>query len=77
MAGTRGRSVSERVHEPLQESKPRGHGRRAERGFGWAARFRRLARDDERLPETLAGRDFPAFAILTAHRMMAVITQRR
>jgi transposase len=26
-----------------------------ERSFGWAARFRRLARDYERLPETLAG----------------------
>ena len=26
-----------------------------ERSFGWAARFRRLARDYERLSETLAG----------------------
>lgn len=26
-----------------------------ERSFGWLARFRRLARDYERLPETLAG----------------------
>jgi hypothetical protein len=26
-----------------------------ERSFGWAARFRRLARDYERLPDTLAG----------------------
>jgi transposase len=26
-----------------------------ERSFGWATRFRRLVRDDERLPETIAG----------------------
>ena len=30
-----------------------------ERSFGWAARFRRLGRDYERLPETLAGLRFP------------------
>jgi len=35
-----------------------------ERSFAWMARFRRLARDDERLPETLAGLHFLAFAIL-------------
>jgi len=35
-----------------------------ERSFGWAARFRRLARDYERLPETLIGLHFLAFAIL-------------
>lgn len=35
-----------------------------ERSFGWAARFRRLARDCERLPETLAGLHFLAFACL-------------
>jgi transposase len=29
-----------------------------ERSFGWAARFRGLARDYERLPETLAGLHF-------------------
>lgn len=46
-----------------------------ERSFGWAARFRRLARDYERLPETLAGLHFLAFAILMAHRVVAVITQ--
>jgi len=37
-----------------------------ERSFGWAARFRRLARDYERLPETLIGLHFLAFAILMA-----------
>jgi len=35
-----------------------------ERSFAWAARFRRLARDYERLPETLGGLTFLAFAIL-------------
>lgn len=35
-----------------------------ERSFAWAARFRRLARDYERLPETLAGLTYLAFAIL-------------
>jgi len=37
-----------------------------ERSFGWTARFRRLARDYERLPETLIGLHFLAFAILMA-----------
>ena len=41
-----------------------------ERSFGWAARFRRLARDYERLPETLKGLHFLAFAILMAHRFV-------
>jgi transposase len=41
-----------------------------ERSFGWAARFRRLARDDERLPETVAGLHFVAFACLMLHRMV-------
>ena len=35
-----------------------------ERSFAWTARFRRLARDYERLPQTLAGLHFLAFAIL-------------
>ncbi|CBA15743.1 putative is4 transposase (fragment) protein [Xanthomonas albilineans GPE PC73] len=35
-----------------------------ERSFGWLNRFRRLARDDERLPETLAGLHFVVFTIL-------------
>ena len=41
---------------------PRRRG--VERSFGWAARFRRLARDYERLPETLAGLQYLAFACL-------------
>jgi transposase len=39
-----------------------------ERSFGWVARFRRLARDDERLPDTLAGLYFLVFAILLLKR---------
>ena len=39
-----------------------------ERSFAWAARFRRLARDYERLPETVAGLHFVAFACLMLHR---------
>lgn len=39
-----------------------------ERSFAWMARFRRLARDYERLPETLAGLHFVAFVILLLRR---------
>ncbi|WP_041735061.1 IS5 family transposase [Paraburkholderia atlantica] len=35
-----------------------------ERSFGWLNRFRRLARDYERLPQTLAGLHFVVFAML-------------
>jgi transposase len=35
-----------------------------ERSFAWAARFRRLAKDYERLPETVAGLHFLVFACL-------------
>ena len=35
-----------------------------ERSFAWAARFRRLARDYERLPSSLAGLHWLAFASL-------------
>jgi transposase len=41
-----------------------------ERSFGWMARFRRLARDYERLPETLAGLHFIAFSCLMLHRFV-------
>lgn len=39
-----------------------------ERSIGWIARFRRLARDYERLPTTLAGLHFVAFACLLLSR---------
>jgi transposase len=44
-----------------------------ERSFAWMARFRRLARDYERLPQTLAGLHFLAFAILLLHRFVEVL----
>ena len=44
-----------------------------ERSNAWAARFRRLARDDERLAETLAGLHFVAFAILILKSFVALI----
>ena len=45
-----------------------------ERSFAWLSRFRRLARDYERLPTTLRGMHFLAFAILMLHRAVAVAT---
>lgn len=39
-----------------------------ERSFAWAARFRRLARDYERLAATLVGLHFLAFACLMLHQ---------
>ena len=44
-----------------------------ERSFGWAARFRRLVRDYERLPETLGGLHFLAFAVLMLKRFVEVM----
>lgn len=46
-----------------------------ERSFAWASRFRRLARDYERLPETVAGLHFVAFASLMLHRMLTLAAQ--
>src|SRR6185436_8879209 len=45
-----------------------------ERSFAWAARFRRLAKDYERLPATVAGLHFLAFACLLLHRLLALLT---
>jgi len=42
-----------------------------ERSFAWAARFRRLARDYERLASTLAGYHWLAFASLMLHSLFA------
>ena len=41
----------------------------AERSFAWLARFRRLARDYERLAATLAGLHFVAFACVMLRRL--------
>jgi transposase len=43
-----------------------------ERSFGWKSRFRRLVRDYERLPETVAGLHFCAFAILMLTRLLGI-----
>jgi transposase len=45
------------------------------RSFAWLARFRRLARDYERWPETLAGLPFGAFALVLAHRLFTLLAQ--
>jgi transposase len=44
-----------------------------ERDFAWASRFRRLVKDYERLPETVAGLHFVAFACLFLHQAVSVI----
>ena len=46
-----------------------------ERSFGWMARFRRLARDYERLAATLAEWHWVAFVYLLLHRLIPVATQ--
>jgi transposase len=46
-----------------------------ERSNAWMARFRRLARDYERLPQTLAGLHYLAFAILLARRFISFMVQ--
>ena len=44
-----------------------------ERSLGWMARFRRLARDYERLPQTLAGLHMMAFAGLMLARLFTLL----
>jgi transposase len=46
-----------------------------ERSNAWLARFRRLARDYERLPETLAGLHFLAFTIILLARFVALMAE--
>ena len=43
-----------------------------ERSFGWMARFRRLARDCERLPELLAGFHLVAFGMIMLSSLVAL-----
>lgn len=45
-----------------------------ERSFAWMTHFRRLARDYERWPETLAGLHLLAFAVLMLHRFTLLMT---
>jgi len=44
-----------------------------ERSFAWVSRFRRLARDYERLPATLAGPHFAAFICLLLPKLLSFI----
>lgn len=44
-----------------------------ERSFAWATRFRRLVRDYERLPETVKGLHFVAFACLMLNKALAAM----
>ena len=46
-----------------------------ERSFAWVARFRRLARDYERLPDTVVGLHFLAFACLLLHRLIPLLAE--
>src|ERR671912_844805 len=45
-----------------------------ERDFAWASRFRRLVKDYERLPETVAGLHFVAFACLFLQQAAGVLS---
>jgi transposase len=45
-----------------------------ERDFAWASRFRRLVKDYERLPETLAGLHFVAFACLFLQQAVGILS---
>jgi transposase len=44
-----------------------------ERDFAWASRFRRLVKDYERLPATVAGLHFVAFACLFLRQAAAIL----
>jgi transposase len=44
-----------------------------ERDFAWASRFRRLVKDYERLPDTLAGLHFVAFACLFLQQVTGIL----
>jgi transposase len=48
-----------------------------ERSFAWAVRFRRLARDYERLPQTLEGLHFVAFVTLMLAKATAAFDSVR
>ncbi len=48
-----------------------------ERSFGWLARFRRLARDYERLPKVLEGLHYLAFAMLMLARFIDLLHQTK
>ena len=44
-----------------------------ERSFGWLARFRRLSRDFERMPQVLAALHFVVFVMLMSPKVAALL----
>jgi transposase len=46
-----------------------------ERSFAWTTRFRRLVRDYERLPSTLAGLHFLSFAVVLLTRFIRLVVR--
>jgi transposase len=46
---------------------------KVERTFAWLGRFRRLAKDYERLPTTLIGLHFAAFVCLLLPKLLSLI----
>jgi transposase len=44
-----------------------------ERSFAWKTKFRRLAKDYERLPETVRGLHFGAFTRLMVHQLVSLL----
>lgn len=44
-----------------------------ERSFAWTARFRRLARDDERLAATLKGLHLLVFTVIMLRRFVTLM----
>lgn len=54
---------------------PRMRGWVGEHSFSWMARVRRVARDDEHVPDTLAGLHFLAFAMLMLKRFITFMVE--
>jgi transposase len=46
-----------------------------EHSFAWATRFRWLAKDSERLPQTLAGLHYLVFAMPRLHRFVDIMAR--
>ena len=44
-----------------------------ERSFAWVTRFRRLVKEYERLPETVAGLHLVAFSVLMLQRVVKLL----
>jgi len=62
----------ERHHDTAKSSK-RCYGWVLERSFAWVSRFRRLARDYERLPTTLVGLRFATFVCLLLPKLLSLL----